>query len=509
MTRHRPSPRFVLIVVAFGVFIAADDLTVASTMLRQIIDDLHIVLPDEIDRAAWIVNAYLIAYVAVMPFAGRLSDIWGRRRVFVAALGVFAVGSVWIPLADSLGPMLVGRVLTAVGGGAMVPVALAVVGDVFPAERRGRAFGALAAIDTLGWVWGPMFGALLVRFLEWRWQFYLNVPLALLAAILAMAALRDVGRRSRRRLDLPGAAALSVALVAVSMGLLLGARLATTADLAGLNAGGGVPAWPLLLVAAAALVVLIFLERRAGDPLLDAQVLSERGVSPSLGANLMIGAVLAVALVNVPLFVNLVLEIETGRAALLSGWILTGLTASMALAAPAGGWMTDRVSGRAAALAGTGMAVVGLVAMGLTWGVGVGKGAMALHLAVLGAGVGLATPAVTEVVVAAAPLDRRGVGASLVIIARLVGITLGLAGLTAWALHRFDQLRQGVTLPPLTDPGYQEALASAQASITGTALRETFLAAALGGLLAVLLATRLPARRGAAQPPKSMRSAPE
>ena len=119
------------------MFVAADDLTVVATMLRPIIGDLGLVLPDGLDDAAWIVNAYLIAFVAVMPIAGRISDVIGRRRTFVAAYAMFIVGTIVIPLASSLGPFLVGRVLTAIGGGAMVPVALAVVGDVYP-ERSAR-----------------------------------------------------------------------------------------------------------------------------------------------------------------------------------------------------------------------------------------------------------------------------------------------------------------------------------------------------------------------------------
>ena len=488
------SPRAVFAVVGFGVFIAADDLTVASTMLRQIIDDLHIALPAGFDDAAWIVNAYLIAYVAVMPLAGRLSDVWGRRRVFITALAVFAIGSAWLPFATSLGPFLAGRVLTAVGGGALVPVALAAVGDVFAEERRGRAFGGLAAIDTLGWVWGPLFGALLVRFLNWRWQFYLNVPLALVGIALAAVALRGVGTPSRRSLDLPGSFAMSVALVALTMGFLESVELTTPAELAGLTTDGGPAAWPLFIIAAVAVGALIVRQRTAVDPLIDPGLLRVGGVAPALGANLLIGAVLAVALVNVPLFVNLVLETETGRAALMSGWILTALTALMAAGALLGGRLTDQRSARRPATAGVAIAALGLVAMGLTWGPGVGTAAMAIHLAILGFGIGVATPALTTVVVDAWPDDQRGVGASLVLVSRLVGIAIGLAGLTAWALHRFGELRGGLTVPAINDPGYADAALAAQAELTGTVLGETFLAAAAFAAVAVALATLLPPR---------------
>ena len=190
--RMRRSPSVILAVVAFGVFVAADDLTVVSTMLRQIIFDLEIPLPDELNRAAWIVNAYLIAYVVVMPFVGRLSDILGRRTVYIASLVLFLLGSIWVPFATSLNSFIVGRVITAVGGGAMVPVAMAVVGDVYPAKKRATALGTLGAVDTAGWVWGPLYGAFLIRFLSWEWQFYLNIPLAILGIAFAWWALADL-----------------------------------------------------------------------------------------------------------------------------------------------------------------------------------------------------------------------------------------------------------------------------------------------------------------------------
>ena len=186
---RRPSPSLILAVVAFGIFVAADDLTVVSTLLRQIIFDLEIPLPEGLDRAAWIVNAYLIAYVAVMPFMGRLSDIFGRRAVYLASLVLFLIGSIWVPLATNLPGFLIGRVLTALGGGGMVPVAMAVIGDVYPPRRRATAMGTLSAIDTAGWVWGPLYGALLIRFLDWHWQFYLNIPLSLVGMAAAWFAL--------------------------------------------------------------------------------------------------------------------------------------------------------------------------------------------------------------------------------------------------------------------------------------------------------------------------------
>lgn len=492
MSRPRPNPAQVLAVVGFGIFVAADDLTVASTLLRQIVGDLRIPLPEGLDDAAWIVNGYLVAYVAVMPMAGRLSDVLGRRRVFIGGLVMFAIGSAVIPFTTSLGPFLTWRVVTAIGGGAMVPVALAAVTDVYPRERRGRALGALGAIETLGWVWGPLFGAMLVRFLDWRWQFYLNVPLAILGIAAAWVVLRDVGDPvPSRRLDAAGAIALSSALVALTIGLLEVGDITSATDLSGLRNGGDLPAWPFFIAAAVATVALVAVERRSADPLISPATLRQRNAALALGANLLVGAVLAIAMVDIPLFVNLVVEPEIRSAAVLSGWVLTALTASMALMSRVGGSLADRYSHRLPSVGGMIAAAAALGAMGVTWGVDTGAAVMAVHVGVLGAGIGLVTAPLTAAVIDEVPQERRGVGTALVVISRLVGLALGLAGLTSWALHRYNALRSSIILPPLTDPGYVDAAESAQASLSASVLAETFLAAALVALAAVAVAARL------------------
>ncbi|NNL70151.1 MAG: MFS transporter, partial [Acidimicrobiia bacterium] len=290
---RRPSPAVVMAAVAFGVFVAADDLTVVSTMLRQIIGDLEIPLPSGFDDAAWIVNSYLIAYVAVMPFMGRLSDLVGRRKVYVGALVVFLAGSLWIPFTTSLGWFIAARVLTAIGGGAMVPVALAVIGDLYEEDRRPRAYGILGAVDTIGWVWGPLFGAMLVRFLDWRWQFYLNVPLALIGIAVAWWALRDFDRpTARAAVDWPGAATLTVALVSLNIALLDTSEISVVTELSELaGVSSGSTTW-LFGVAAVFFVAFWLIERRRANPIIDPALFRARNFTAGVGVNFLVGAVL-------------------------------------------------------------------------------------------------------------------------------------------------------------------------------------------------------------------------
>ncbi len=488
--RPAASPRAILWAVGFSVFVAADDLTVVSTMLRPIIGDLGLVLPDGLDDAAWIVNAYLIAFIAVMPVAGRVSDVIGRRRTFLIAYAVFLVGTIWIPLSDSLGTLLVGRVLTAIGGGAMVPVALAVVGDVYPVARRARALGTLGAIETLGWVWGPLYGAMLVRFLDWRWQFWLNIPLAVVGAAAVWWALAEHDRPDRNaRIDWLGAGLLTTALVSLNLALLGSAEVQSVQGLDELTGNGGTDLrwlYPLAVVAGAGFVWQQRRRRRAGrTTLVEAALFRGRNVRVALLVNLVVGAALVIAMVDVPLFVNAV-EIDLERSAVVAGWILSALTAAMALLSYIGGRVTESTWYGPPILIGLVAATSAYTLMGVTWGGDTPYPVLALQLALLGGGIGLTVAPTTSAVVDHAEPASRGAAAAVVMVVRMIGLSVGLSALTAWGLARFNALRSEIDLPPITDPDFQSALNEATERLTAQSIADTFLASALA--LAVGLA---------------------
>ena len=495
--RRRPSPATILAVVGFSVFVAADDLTVVSTMLRPIIGDLGLVLPDGIDDAAWVVNAYLIAFVAIMPIAGRISDVLGRRRTFVGAYLTFLVGSILIPLSVSFGEpfgwFLAGRVLTALGGGAMVPVALAVVGDVYPEGRRARALGTLGAIETMGWVWGPLYGAMLVRFLSWEWQFWLNIPLAIAGLAASWWALAEHDRPTHgARIDWVGAALLTITLVSLNVALLGSAEIQSVNGLDELTGGGGTDLRLLYPVAVVAGALLASQQRHSDHPLVDRRLFRGHSLVVALAVNFVVGAGLVIAMVDVPLFVNSV-EVDLERAAVVSGWILSALTAAMAAASYAGGRWTERAWFRPPVLTGVAMSAAAYAWMGATWTADTSYPLFALQLGLLGAGFGLTVAPTTSAVVDQAPPDQRGAAAAIVMVVRLLGLSVGLSALTAWGLARFEALRSTIDLPPLTDPDFESALLAAQETLTAQAIAETFTAAAVvvgAGLLATFAMRR-------------------
>jgi MFS family permease len=225
------SPWLILAIVSLPVFIGALDLTIVSAVLPEVIIDLQVPIESGLDDVAWMVSGYLLAYTISMTFMGRVSDLIGRRWVYLICLVIFMLGSIWVAVADAwpadmlyslarrmgqrpdpsqvaLISLVIGRVVQAFGGGALVPISMALVGDLFPPHRRAQPLGVIGAIDTAGWVVGHLYGGIMVQFVDWRTLFWLNIPIGLLAFGLTWWVLRDVHQpRASGGFDLPGAAA--------------------------------------------------------------------------------------------------------------------------------------------------------------------------------------------------------------------------------------------------------------------------------------------------------------
>ena len=192
-------------------------------------------------------------------------------------------------------------------------------------------------------------------------------------------------------------------------------------------------------------------------------------------------------MVNVPLFINVV-ELDLERAAVTTGWVLSALTASMSIASYVGGRVTESRWYRPPVLIGLALASTAFLLMGYGWDADTSYWVMAAELALLGVGFGLVMAPTTAAVVDSAPADRRGTAASLVMVLRLVGLSVGLSGLTAWGLHRFNQLRTEIELPSLNDPNYADLVTEASADLTAAAMAETFVAAGFVLIVAWLVA---------------------
>ncbi|MFQ5615545.1 MAG: MFS transporter [Anaerolineales bacterium] len=508
MQRPARNPLLILALISIPIFIGALDLTVVSAVLPHVIFDLEIPLQTGLDEAAWVVTGYLLAYSVAMTFMGRLSDLYGRLRVYLLALVIFAFGSYLVAVADgwptrlglrayylfasgrpdsslfALRTLIAARMVQAFGGGAMVPVGMALVGDLYPAGQRAKPLGVIAAVDTAGWVVGHLYGGIMVRYFDWRMIFWLNLPVCALAfALIAIVMRRASQSRREGKMDWIGALFISGGLIALNAGLGTNVEGGAT-----LGASSGIPpyATPLLIGAAILLGVFIWQQARATDPLIPLSLFRRRNFSAASLANFLIGFGLFVAIANVPLFINTLVAETLEQGAWDSGWMLSALTVPMALAAIPGGALTERRGYRWVSLLGLAGAITGFALMN-TWGLDTTYALMTPHLFLTGVGFGLVIAPIAAAVVDAAPETHRGTASALVIIFRLVGMTVGVSSLTTYGVHRANLLSARL-LPPSAD--FAE-IARVGMAVAAQVIDETFLIAGLVCILAIFPILRL------------------
>lgn len=463
----RGSALVLLVVFGAGVFLAGLELMITAVALPSILADLVDANGTtawlELRKASWIVNGYLLVYILVMPLAGRLADLWGARRLFLAALAVFAVGSIAAGAAQDLDQLIAARLLQAAGGGVLVPVGTAAAAHLYDGHARARALGVIGALTFLGMAAGPFLGAAILAAFHpgealvavgladppwpgilapaWRWIFYVNVPVALIAMTLAWAA-SDGWETPRRpgRVDLPGAVLFGLALAAGLVALTL---LGTDA-IAGSDIDPAVVTAGLSAVALVATLLAVIRALRSDDPFLDVRLFRSVPFSAAAVVSLLTGYAFATAIIGAAVFVDRVLYGGPDEQRLALG-ALAAATAAGALAAG----LLVRVAGyRTVTLLGLGLAVAGLAAMA-QWTPATTVEAAALHLAVFGLGFGLSVTPRSAAAVEAAGRAAFGVASSVVTVARMIGMAIGLAVLTAYGSTTIDDL--SARIDPNTD----------------------------------------------------------
>jgi EmrB/QacA subfamily drug resistance transporter len=290
-----------------GMLLAALDQTIVSTALPVIVGQFH-----SLNRLSWVVSAYLVASTVTTPLYGKISDLYGRKPVFLSAIAVFLVGSVFTGLAQNMTELIAFRFVQGAGAGGLMTLAMTIIADIIPPRHRGRYQGYLGSVFMLSSVIGPFLGGFITQHFSWRWIFYINIPLGVVALFMISAVLHLPRHRVQHRIDWTGATLLTGGVACLLLALTWGGTE---------YAWGSATILSLFAGAVAALAAFLFVEQRASEPIIPLRLFRNRTVAFGTAASAVVGLAMFAAIIYMPLF----LQVVRGMSPTNSGFQLTPL----------------------------------------------------------------------------------------------------------------------------------------------------------------------------------------
>ncbi|MFP5247977.1 MAG: MDR family MFS transporter [Thermoanaerobaculia bacterium] len=473
MSRRRR--RFVTAGVMTGMLLAALEGTVVGTAMPTIVAALG-----GLAHYSWVFSAYLLTSTVTVPVWGKLSDIFGRRRLFQYGVGVFLIGSALCGIAQTMTQLIVWRAVQGIGAGALVPLAMTIIGDIFTLEERARMQGLFSGVWGVSSVFGPLVGGFITDQLSWRWVFLINVPVGIAAALIIGFTLIEPKREERTSIDFLGATVLTAA---VTMLLLVLGDGSSPAKL--------VHARNLALIAAivALFVWFVRIEKRAANPIVPFALLRNRVVGVSIVVGFLAGVGMFAAITFVPLLAQGVL----GATATEAGSFLTPLMLSWVLASIVGGRLLIRMGSRGLVLGGLAFMTVGFALLA-TFSRTTPRWILVGELILIGTGLGLTMLTLLIAAQHSVPREQLGITTSLNQFSRSIGGAIGVAllgAMLAAGLAEFAQDPNALVNPEARAHLAPADLAALQGALQRT-LRTIFWACTAVTALALAYAIRIP-----------------
>jgi EmrB/QacA subfamily drug resistance transporter len=416
MTKRQVMTTFMGVVL--GVLLAAIDQTIVATALPRIVSDLH-----GFNHLSWVVTAYLLASTVTMPIYGKLSDLHGRKPLYLIAIVIFLVGSALCGAAQDMNQLIAFRAVQGIGAGGLIPLAMAIMGDLFSPRDRGRYVGFVGATWALAAIAGPLLGGTLTDNVSWRWIFYINIPVGLVALTVIATTMHVPFQRREHTIDYLGAALLAVAVSSFLLATVWG----------GVTYPWG--SWQVLTALAIAIVctgLFIVVEQRAAEPVLPLSLFRNSVFRVSTIAAVLVGAAIFSTLVYIPVFVQGVI----GASATSSGVVLIPLMLGWVLASIASGQIISRTGRyKIFPIAGTIIVLVGFWLL-TRLSVNSTNGIAIFDMVVVGLGMGLLAQTYVLAVQNAVEPTELGTATAANQFFRQIGAMFAVAGLGTLLISR-------------------------------------------------------------------------
>ncbi len=477
----------VTVAVIMATFLAALDTTVVGTAMPTIIGTLG-----GLALYSWVFSSYLLTSTTTVPVYGRLADMYGRKPIFIIGALMFLAGSVLCGAATTMEQLILFRALQGLGAGAVLPVSITVIGDIYSVQQRAHIQGYLSAVWGISAIVGPAVGGLIVDHISWRWVFYVNMPFGILSILLFVLYLHENVAHQRRSIDYAGAVGLTAAVSLLLLGLLE----------SGQSTGLLIPSWALLAIGALMLGALLWHETRIAEPLLPIPLFRNRVLSVSYGANFLLGTALMGFNSFVPPFVQGVL----GGTAISAGATLAPMSIGWPIGSTLCGRLVIRYGYRPVVLAGTGLILAGSLLVA-TAGQGTSQLFLMVSMVVVGLGMGFGATSFLVAVQSSVGWGQRGIATASVQFFRSIGGAIGVAimgalmnsglsrGLEALggkATTGTDVSSASVILDPAARAAIPAETLEAIRSVFASSLHSVYLAIALAAALGLALTFLFP-----------------
>ena len=412
----------VLVFLSLGFFMILLDTTIVNIAIPAMISGLN----SSLDQILWVINAYLLAYAVLLITAGRLGDFFGPRRLFALGLAIFTVASALCGLAQDGNQLIAARILQGVGGAILTPQTLSIITVIFPPERRGAAFGVWGAVAGVATVTGPTLGGFLVTYINWRWIFFVNVPVGLVALAGALLVVPDLRPGRRHRLDIVGVLLASASLFGIIFGLVEGERF---------NWGAiwGPITIPEIIAAGVVLfAVFVVFERFQAEPLMPLSLFSNRNFSISIW----VSAAVAFGMLGFFIPVTIFFQSVLGFSALKAGLTFLPMSLVSMVVAPIAGRMSDRFGGKYILVAGLTFFAAGMGLVVLVISLNATQATFWGPAALAGLGLGMTFAPLTTVAMRDVKPHMAGAASGVLNTVRQVGGAIGSAVIGAVLQNR-------------------------------------------------------------------------